>query len=164
MKEHDEQHTIILTVLNRVGVIARITGLFSARSYNIESIIAAPTENADIYKVYIVVKGTEERVEQVTKQLNKLIDIIKVSDISHKNNYIIREFILVKVSCQKGRSDLFQLAATFRAKIVDVATETMTIDLSGPSRKIDRFVELLKPYGIKELVRTGKVAVSDPEV
>jgi acetolactate synthase I/III small subunit len=164
MKEHDEQHTIVVTVLNRVGVIARITGLFSARSYNIESFIAAPTESNDIYKVTIVVKGTEERVEQVTKQLNKLIDVIKVSDISHKNNFIIREFILVKVSSQKGRSDLFALANTFRAKIVDVAADTMTLDLSGPARKIERFIELLKPYGIKELVRTGKVAVSDPEV
>lgn len=162
MKDHPESHTIIVTVLNRVGVIARITGLFSARGYNIENIIAAPTETNDIYKVYIGVLGTESEIEQVVKQLHKLIDTLKVTDISHKNNYIVREFMMMKVNCPaKSRTELVTLVETFRAKIVDVAPDSVTIDLSGPSKKIERLIDLIRPWGIQELVRTGKVAIAE---
>ncbi|OGJ91074.1 MAG: acetolactate synthase small subunit [Candidatus Raymondbacteria bacterium RifOxyA12_full_50_37] len=157
----EDKHTIIITVANRVGVLARITGLLSARGYNIESIIAAPTENPDIYKVHLVVHGTDEKVEQVAKQLNKLVDTIKIQDISHKRNYIVREFILIKVNAGNARSEIFELVDVFRAKVVDVTKNHIIIDLSGPSHKIERFIELLRPYGIHEFVRSGKVAVSE---
>lgn len=156
-----EDHTIILTVANRIGVIARIAGHLSSRGYNIESIIAAPTESPDIYKVHLVVRGDEGKLEQVTKQLNKLIDIIKVVDISHRKNYIVREFMLIKVNSQGNRSELFELIDVFKAKVVDMTRTHMTIDLSGPAQKIERFIDILKPYGIKEVVRSGKVAVSE---
>ena len=155
-----ERHTIIITVANRIGVLARIAGLLSSRGYNIESIIAAPTENPDTYKIHMVVCGTNERIEQVTKQLNKLIDTIKIVDISHKKNYIVREFILIKVNALKSRSEIFELIDVFRAKVVDVTRSHIIIDLSGPVLKIERFIELLRPYGIKEFVRSGTVGVS----
>ena len=157
----EEKHTIIVTVANHVGVLARISGLLASRGYNIESVIGAPTENPDIYKIHLVVIGTEERIEQVTKQLNNLVDTIKVIDISHKKNYIVREFILIKVNAIKNRSEIFQLIEVFRAKIVDVTQNHITIDLSGPPRKVERFIQLLKPFGIKEFVRSGEVAVSE---
>jgi len=156
-----KEHTIIITVANRVGVLARIAGHLSSRGYNIESIIGAPTENPDIYKIHLVVSGTEERVEQVTKQLNKLVDIIKVVDISHRKNYIVREFILIKVKALKNRSEIFELIGVFKAKVVDVTRTQITIELSGPPQKIERFIELLRPYGIREFVRSGTVAVSE---
>ncbi len=156
-----EKHTIIITVANRVGVLARIAGLLSSRGFNIDSIIGAPTENPDIYKIHLVVGGTEQRIEQVTKQLNKLIDTIKIVDISHKKNYIVREFILIKVKAQKNRSEILELINVFKAKVVDMTRTHITIDISGPTLKIERFIDLLRPYGIKEFVRSGKIAVSE---
>ena len=156
-----EKHTIIITVVNRVGVLARIAGLLSSRGFNIESIIAAPTENPDIFKIHLVIGGTEQRIEQVTKQLNKLIDTIKIVDISHEKNYIVREFILIKVKAQKNRSEIFELINVFRARVVDMTRTHITIDISGPTLKIERFIDLLRPYGIKEFVRSGKIAVSE---
>lgn len=156
-----EKHTIIITVANRVGVLARIAGLLSSRGFNIDSIIGAPTENPDIYKIHLVVGGTEQRIEQVTKQLNKLIDTIKIVDISHEKNYIVREFILIKVKAQKNRSEIFELINVFKAKVVDMTRTHITIDISGPTLKIERFIDLLRPYGIKEFVRSGKIAVSE---
>ena len=160
MKEM-EKHTIIITVANRIGVLARIAGLLSSRGFNIDSIIGAPTENPDIYKIHLVVGGTEQRIEQVTKQLNKLIDTVKIVDISHKKNYIVREFILIKVKAQKNRSEIFELINVFKAKVVDMTRTHITIDISGPTLKIERFIDLLRPYGIKEFVRSGKIAVSE---
>jgi acetolactate synthase-1/3 small subunit len=156
-----EKHTIIITVANRVGVLARIAGLLSSRGFNIDSIIGAPTENPDIYKIHLVVGGTEQRIEQVTKQLNKLIDTIKIVDISHKKNYIVREFILIKVKAQKNRSEILELINVFKAKVVDMTRTHITIDISGPTLKIERFIDLLRPYGIREFVRSGKIAVSE---
>jgi len=156
-----EKHTIIITVANRIGVLARIAGLLSSRGFNIDSIIGAPTENPDIYKIHLVVGGTEQRIEQVTKQLNKLIDTVKIVDISHKKNYIVREFILIKVKAQKNRSEILELINVFKAKVVDMTRTHITIDISGPTLKIERFIDLLRPYGIKEFVRSGKIAVSE---
>ncbi|MFQ5721863.1 MAG: acetolactate synthase small subunit [Candidatus Aminicenantales bacterium] len=155
-----ERHTIIITVANRIGVLARIAGLLSSRGYNIESIIGAPTENPDVYKIHLVIMGTERNIEQITKQLNKLIDTIKVTDISHEKNYFVREFILIKVKALKNRSEIFELINIFKAKVIDVTRTHITIDLSGPSLKIERFIDLLRPFGIKEFVRTGTIAVS----
>jgi acetolactate synthase-1/3 small subunit len=156
-----KKHSIIITVMNRLGVLSRITGVLSSRGFNIESIIAAPTENPDIYKIQLVVCGTNEKVEQIIKQLYKLIDTIKVVNISNKKNYIVREFALVKVNTAKKRQEIFELIDVFKAKVVDVTRTHITVDLSGPTPKIERFINLLKPYGIKELVRSGHVAVGE---
>ena len=155
-----EKHTIIIMVANRIGVLARIAGLLSSRGYNIESIIGAPTENPDVYKIHLVIKATDKKIEQITKQLNKLIDTIKVIDISHEKNYIIREFLLIKVKAMKNRSEIFELINVFKAKVIDMTRNYITIDLSGPTLKIERFIDLLRPFGIKEFVRTGTIAVS----
>ncbi len=163
MAETKEYHTIIVSVLNRVGVVARVTGLFSARGYNIESIIAAPTETKDVYKIHIGLFATEREVEQIVKQLNKLIDTLKVADISHKNHYIVREFALMRITSPKDRSELLELINVFRAKTVDVTEDHITVDMSGPGKKVDRFIELVKPFGIQELVRSGKVAITENE-
>lgn len=157
-----EKHTIIITVVNRVGILARITGLLAQRGYNIESAIAAPTEDPDVYKIILVVMETDENVEQITKQLNKLIDTIKVNDISHKNNYIVREYIIVKVALTpRTRLEVLELVKVFEARAIDLATDHLIVELTGHVRKIDRFIELLKPFGIKEYVRSGEFAMTE---
>ncbi len=158
------KHTIVATVTNRVGILARVTGLLAQRGYNIESAIAAPTENPDIYKIILVVIGTQEQIEQVTKQLNKLIDTIKVVDISHDKNYIVREYIILKVNInRKNRSEVLELMNVFSARPLDVDNNTITLEFSARSSKIERLIELLKPFGINEYVRSGEFAMSDDE-
>ncbi|RKY51574.1 MAG: acetolactate synthase small subunit [Candidatus Neomarinimicrobiota bacterium] len=157
-----EKHTIIITVMNNPGVLARISGLLFQRGYNIESAIAAPTEDPEIYKVIIVVQESDEHIEQIVKQLNKLIGTIRVVDISHKDNYIVREYIILKLGVQqKYRTDLLELARHFNAHAIDIETDHIIIELSGNPRKIDRFIELVRPFGIKEYVRSGEFAMSE---
>ena len=157
-----KKHTIIATVTNRVGILARVTGLLAQRGYNIENAIAAPTENPDIYKIILVVKGTEEQIEQVSKQLNKLIDTIKVVDISHENNYIVREYIILKVNInKKNRNEALKLMDVFSARPLDVDNNTITMELSGRARKIERLIALMKPFGINEFVRSGEFAITE---
>ena len=156
------KHTIIATVTNRVGILARVTGLLAQRGYNIESAIAAPTENSDIYKITLVVKGTDEQIEQVSKQLNKLIDTIRVVDISHENNYIVREYIILKVKLnRKNRTEVLELMNVFSARPLDVDENHITMELSGRARKVDRLIELMKPFGINEYVRSGEFAMTE---
>ena len=155
------KHTIRLKVLNSVGVMARITGLISQRGYNIDSIIATPNETDEIYTVHLVLTETEEKIEQISKQLNKLIDVLKVIDISHDKNYIVREFIMVKVSTAKNRSDFLQILDLFRAKVLDLAPNYAIVSLTGSPRKIQRFLEAIHPFGIQELDRSGEFAVLD---
>ncbi len=157
-----EKHTIIITVLNSAGVLARISALLSQRGYNIESAIAAPTEDPNVYKISIVVEQTEEHIEQIVKQLNKLVDTIRVTDISHKGNYIVREYIILKLDVTaKNRTDLFQLIHVFKANPIDVAMDHVILELSGTRRKIDRFIEMVKPFGIREYVRSGEFAMAE---
>ena len=155
------KHSIRLKVINTVGVMARITGLVSQRGYNIDNIIASPTETEEIYTVHLVLTETEEKIEQISKQLNKLVDVLKVTDISHNKNYIVREFIMVKISTSKNRTDLLQLIDLFRAKVLDLATNYIVISLTGSPRKIKRFIEAVQPFGIQELDRSGEFAVLD---
>ncbi len=157
-----EKHTIIITVLNSPGVLARITGLLSQRGYNIESAIAAPTEDPNVYKISIVVEQSEEHIEQIVKQLNKLVDTVRVIDISHKGNYIVREYIILKVDVNaKSRTDLFQLIHVFKANPIDVAMDHVILELAGTRRKIDRFIEMVRPFGISEFVRSGEFAMAE---
>lgn len=152
--------TLSVLVENHPGVLFRIAGLFSRRGFNIDSLAVGTTENPDISRITIVVEGDEYIVEQVKKQLNKLVDVIKVSKISPEDS-VARELILIKVDAEpQVRSEIIHIAEIFRANIVDVSRKSMTIELTGDKDKVRAFEELLKPFGIKELVRTGIIAVN----
>ncbi|NCU27589.1 acetolactate synthase small subunit [Candidatus Nomurabacteria bacterium] len=153
------QHVISIKVENKFGVLARVAGLFSARGYNIDSLSVSKTEHEDISVMTIVVNGDDRVLEQVKKQLNKLIDVIKVSDHSQQSS-IYRELALVKINCPAPkRGEILQLAELFQAEVADVALKSITFAVKGDSEKIDRFVELTTPYGIKESMRTGLVSI-----
>lgn len=152
----------ILSVLveNHPGVLSRVAGLFSRRGFNIDSLAVGTTENPEISRMTIVVEGDEYIVEQVKKQLNKLVDVIKVSKISSDDS-VSRELVLIKVDAEpKNRSEIIQIAEIFRANIVDVSRKSMIIELTGDKDKINAFEELVRPFGIKELVRTGLIAMN----
>ncbi len=152
--------TLSVLVENQPGVLFRIAGLFSRRGFNIDSLAVGTTENPDVSRITIVVEGDEYIVEQVKKQLNKLVDVIKVSKIIPEDS-VTRELVLIKVDAEpQVRSEIIHIAEIFRANIVDVSRKSMTIELTGDKDKISAFEELLKPFGIKELVRTGVVAVN----
>lgn len=152
------KHTISVLVENKFGVLARISGLFSSRGFNIDSLTVGATDDPEIARMTIIVKGDDRILEQVTKQLHKLIDVIKVSDLTNEER-IERELILIKVSSEGRRAEIIEIANIFRAKIVDVAPKSVIIEMTGDDEKIKALVELLKPFGIKELVRTGKIAI-----
>lgn len=156
-----KSHVISVVVENRFGVLARIAGLFSARGYNIDSLSVAETDDPTISRMTIVVKGDEKILEQIYKQLNKLIDVIKVQELT-EGDYIERELALIKVSTPtfSERQEVMQLVEIFRAKIVDVGKKTLTVEAVGNSMKIRALIDLLKPFGIKELIKTGKIAIS----
>lgn len=153
------RHTLAVLVENNPGVLARVAGLFSRRGFNIDSLAVGRTENLDVSRMTIVVEGDDRILEQVTKQLHKLIDVIKISDISPEE-YVDRELVLIKVYCEPARrGEIMQIADIFRARIVDLGRKTITLECTGNDGKINAFEESLKPYGIKELVRTGKIAM-----
>ncbi|EKE04263.1 MAG: acetolactate synthase 3 regulatory subunit [uncultured bacterium] len=154
------RHTLSVLVQNEAGVLARISGLFSGRGFNIESLTVAPTQDVDFSRVTLVTTGDDTIIEQITKQLNKLINVIKVIDITGEN-VVDRELILVKVTAKdKERSEILRIAELFDAKVVDISAKTYTLEAMGDESKIKSLLELLKPIGIKELVRSGKVAIS----
>lgn len=154
------KHTLSVLVQNEAGVLSRITSLFSARGFNIESLTVAPTQDQEYSRVTIVTTGDDGVIEQICKQLNRLINTIKVMDITGENS-IEREIILVKVAAKdEDRSELIRVAEIFDAKIVDVTAKTYTIEAMGDDVKIRSLIELLRPIGIRELVRSGKVAIS----
>ncbi|MCD6221543.1 acetolactate synthase small subunit [bacterium] len=154
-------HIISVTVENRFGVLSRIAGLFSARGYNIDSLSVGETDDPSVSRMTIVVKGDDKILEQIYKQLNKLIDVIKVQDLTGED-FIERELALIKVSTGNfnERQEVMQLVEIFRAKIVDVGKKTLTIEAVGSGMKINALLDLIKPFGIKELIRTGKIAIS----
>jgi acetolactate synthase I/III small subunit len=153
------QHTLSVLVQNKPGVLARTAGLFSRRGYNIESLTVGVTENENVSRMTIVVAGDDTVVEQVTKQLNKLIEVIKVSDLT-KESYVDRELVLIKVTADKSnRGEIMQLVDVFRARIVDVAAKSLIIEVTGDAGKITALIDTLKQFGIKEIVRTGTLAL-----
>jgi len=154
------QHTITALVENTPGVLARVAGLFSRRGFNIESLAVSITEDPSISRMTIVVGGDDRALEQIEKQLNKLIEVIKVYDYTDTAS-VDRELALVKVTATpEKRAEILQISDIFRGKIIDVSERTLTIEVTGQVEKIDAFQNLLDPYGIKELVRTGKIALS----
>ena len=158
-EKHIKQYVISVKVENKFGVLARVSGLFSARGYNIDSLSVSATEQEDVSIMTIVVRGDDRTIEQVKKQLNKLIDVIKVSDHTDLPS-VEREFVLVKVNAiPSKRAEIYQLGEIFKADIADIAPKTITLGVKGEPDSIDNFIELLRPYGIKELMRTGRVSL-----
>ena len=154
------KHTISVLVENHFGVLAHVAGLFSARGFNIDSLAVGETEDASVSRMTIVAHGDDRVIEQIIKQLNKLIDVIKVQDLTSED-MIARELVLVKVSTTAStRSEILQIVNTFRAKVVDVSPHSLTVEVTGGEEKVDAMLELLRPFGVKEVVRTGTIAVA----
>ena len=154
------RHTLAVLVENKSGVLTRVAGLFSRRGYNIDSLAVGVTEDLTISRMTIVVRGDDHVLEQVTKQLNKLIDVIRVTDLGADES-VERELALIKVVADtSNRSEIIQIVDIFRARIIDVAAKSMTIEVTGDEGKIMGIEQLLRPFGIKEMVRTGKVAMT----
>lgn len=153
-------HTLSVLVENRPGVLSRVSGLFSRRGFNIDSLAVGTCEEPGMSRITIVVYGDDPMVEQVKKQLHKLIDVIRISDLTERA-YIDRELALIRVTAEPGtgRAEVMQIADIFRAQIVDVGAKTVVLEVTGDSEKIDALEELLRQYGIKEFVRTGKIAL-----
>jgi acetolactate synthase-1/3 small subunit len=154
------KHVIAVLVENQFGVLARIAGLFSSRGFNIDSLTVGVTHDPDISRMTIVVTGDDRVLEQVTKQLNKLVDVIRVQDFTEES-CVDRELVLVKVGCtQKTRAEIIQIVEIFKAKIVDFNLKTITIEIVGTQDRIEAFIDLMRTYGIRELARTGRIALS----
>ncbi|HOG24136.1 MAG TPA: acetolactate synthase small subunit [Candidatus Omnitrophota bacterium] len=154
------KHTISVLVENHFGVLARVAGLFSARGFNIDSLAVGETHDPQVSRMTVIAQGDDHVVDQIMKQLGKLIDVICVEDLTNKD-VIERELVLVKVGANaENRNDIMHVVNTFRAKIVDVSPGTMTIEVTGSEGKIDAMLELLKPFDLREVVRTGQIAMS----
>lgn len=154
------RHTISILVDNEFGVLSKVSGLFSGRGFNIESLCVAETLDPKVSRMTIVTSGDEQVIEQITKQLNKLINVIKVSDLTAEE-HIERELAMIKVNVDaKDRAEILGIIDIFRGKVVDVSPNSYTIEMTGDSEKVNAIIELLRPFGIKEIVRTGKVAMA----
>lgn len=153
------KHTISVLVENHAGVLARVTGLFARRGFNIDSLAVGVTDDEKVSRITIVADGNDYTLEQIEKQLNKLIDVIKVKALD-ADDLVSRELVLIKVSCTPAqRAELINIADIAQGKISDISLNTMTIELSDCKQRLDTFEELLRPYGIKEVVRTGTIAM-----
>lgn len=153
------KHTISVLVQNRFGVLARIAGLFSGRGFNIDSLNVSPTQDETLSRMTIVTHGDDAVIEQVEKQLNRLVEVVKVTDLTG-SGFVSRELMLVKVRTDGNtRNDVIQFANIFKANVVNVEHESLVIEVTGPNEKLDAFVELMGKFGIVELARTGRVAL-----
>jgi acetolactate synthase-1/3 small subunit len=157
------KHIISLLLENEAGALSRVAGLFSARGYNIESLTVAATEDATLSRMTIVTTGSDDVIEQITKQLNKLVDVVKVVDLS-EGEHIERELMLVKVrAAGKDREEMKRMADIFRGRIIDVTDKTYTIELTGTGQKLDAFIEALEEGAVLETVRTGASGIGRGE-
>jgi acetolactate synthase-1/3 small subunit len=154
------RHTISVLVENKFGVLTRVAGLFSGRGYNIDSLNVAPTHQANTSRMTIVTRGDDATLDQIVKQLSKLVNVLEVHDF-RQSDFIDRELVLVRVSVDaKSRAELMQMTDIFRAKIVDVQAKSLTIEITGDDSKIDKFLGLMNTFGVLELSRTGKIALA----
>ena len=154
------RHTISVLVENEFGVLSRVSGLFSGRGFNIESLCVAETTEPKVSRMTIVTSGNDQIIEQILKQLNKLIPVLKVIDFTGVET-VDRELVLVKVNAEgDGKQEVLRLVDIFRARIVDVAPRCYTIEMTGGEGKVMAFLQMLRPMGIREVVRTGKIAIS----
>jgi acetolactate synthase I/III small subunit len=153
------RHTLSVLVENKPGVLARVAALFSRRGFNIDSLAVGPTEHPEISRMTILVNVEESPLEQVTKQLNKLVEVIKIVELDHAQS-VNRELLLVKVKADSGtRGQVLEIVQLFRAKVVDVATDAITIQIVGNPDKLADFLRMVEPYGVRELVQSGMVAI-----
>jgi acetolactate synthase-1/3 small subunit len=152
------RHTISVLVENKFGVLTRVAGLFSGRGYNIDTLNVAPTQQANTSRMTIVTRGDDATLDQIVKQLNKLVNVLAVHDFCEAE-FIDRELVLVRVAVNaKTRAEIMQMTDIFRAKIVDVQPKSLTIEITGDESKIDKFLNLMNTFGVLELSRTGKIA------
>ncbi|HXG46224.1 MAG TPA: acetolactate synthase small subunit [Methylomirabilota bacterium] len=153
------RHTISVLVENKFGVLTRVAGLFSGRGYNIDSLNVGPTEKPDVSRMTIVTRGDDATVEQIVKQLNKLVDVLEVHDF-RDGEYVDRELVLVKVKVDSStRAEVMQITDIFRGKIVDVQPTSLTVEITGDESKVEKYLQLMTSFGVIELTRTGKVAL-----
>jgi acetolactate synthase I/III small subunit len=153
------RHTISVLVENKFGVLTRVAGLFSGRGYNIDTLNVGPTQDLSASRMTIVTRGDDATLEQIVKQLNKLTDVMKVQDFG-EGEYVDRELVLVKVAVDsKTRAEVMQITDIFRAKIVDVQPRSLTVEITGNESKVEKYLELMKTFGIIDLTRTGKIAL-----
>ncbi len=154
------RHTLSVLVENKPGVLARVAELFARRGFNIESLVVGTTEKPDISRMTIVVDVAEKSLEQVRKQLHKLVNVIEISDLDPERS-VDRELMLIKIKVSReSRSEVIEIVDIFRGKIIDVSRDSIIVEVTGNPSKISAFEDLLRNYGIKELARTGKVALS----
>ena len=155
----EERHVISVLVENKPGVLARVAGMFSGRAFNIHSLAVAPTLDLEYSRMTIVTTGNEQIIEQIIKQLRKLINVVKVQDLT-LGEYVEREMVLIRVKAgTAARGEILNIAEIFRAKIVDVAQDSVTVEVSGSQNKIEAILRLLAPVGVLEMIRTGTVAI-----
>jgi len=153
------KHVLSALVMNQPGVLAHVSGMLASRAFNIDSLAVGATENPELSRMTFVVHGDEKTLDQVRKQLEKIVTIVRVIDFS-KENFVERDLMLIKVSTEGGkRSEVHELVDIFRARIVDVGSTHVMIEISGQERKIEAFIDVMRPYGIIELVRTGRIAL-----
>lgn len=158
-EEKAKRHTISILVEDKFGAFNRIAGMFAAKGYNIDSLSVGPTEDGGVSRMTIVTRGDDQIIEQITKQLNKLIDVVKVVDLTFES-FVERELVLVKVQTTTAtRPEIMQIAEIFRAKVVDISPRTLTLEATGSQQKVDAIIKMLKPFAIKEIARTGRVAL-----
>lgn len=154
------KHTISVLLQNKPGVLSRVTGLFSGRGFNIESLCVAETMDPGISCMTLVSRGDEQIIEQITKHLHKLIDVIKVTDISEME-YVEREMVLIRVNADTNtRAEVLRVIDIFRGKVVDVSAKSYAVEITGSASKIQAVIDILRPIGIKEIVRTGTIAMA----
>ncbi len=154
------KHTISVLVENHFGVLARIAGLFSARGYNIDSLCVGETHDPAVSRMTVVVHGDDSVLEQIIHQLNKLIDTIEVTDLTQQD-FVERELAMIKINTGADRrSEVIEIATIFRAKVVDVSVGAMIIEVTGSEGKVEAFIDMMRGFGIMELVRTGKIAIT----
>lgn len=155
------KHTLSILVENSPGALSRISGLFSGRGFNIESLCVAATLDPTLSHLTLTTSGDDFIIEQIIKQLNRLVDVYKVVDVTEEGAYVEREMALIKVKAEaETRAEILRMCDIFRCKVVDVSPKTYTVEVTGPKSKIDAVIELLKPIGIKELAKTGIIAMA----
>lgn len=152
------KHTISILVENHFGVLARVSGMFSTRGYNIDSLCVGETDDPAISRMTAVVRGDDDVIDQIIKQLNKLVEVIEVEDLS-KASFVERELVMIKVTADGTRREIIEMANIFRAKVVDVGIKSLIVEVTGSEGKINAFIDMMRPFGIQELVRTGEIAI-----
>ena len=153
------RHVLSAVVQNRPGVLAHISGMLASRGFNIDSLAVGETEHHDLSRMTFVVHGDDNVLDQVRKQLDKIVTVVRVEDISSEN-FVERDLMLIKVTCTSDkRPEVFQLTESFRGRVVDIQHENVMIEISGTEGKVEAFIELMRPYGILELARTGRIAL-----